>query len=145
MSKSLQKYIQSISKSYVNSTSSFAETATFSYDDIYDENAEETYTLSFLNGSATISGVQDCEDGIAKATEYVREIFPRSYSEAEWFILNAGYSFRSKEETWKKLFPYIWDAVVEELREDIEYAWFLMELGKKSDAEHLTAVLNLSF
>ena len=136
--------VEIFSKTYVCTLDSYAQSTSIRLDDTCGAGAE-VYTACFLNGTATISDVQDFEDAFAKATEYVREIFPRSYHEAEWLILNAGLDGVLKEEVWNELFPYIWDAVVEELRQDIDMAWFFMELGKKSDAEHLTAVLNSSF
>lgn len=132
-----QEVLEKLVKAFVHQSSPYAETTSVRLDDTCDEGPAEVYTVTIGAGGKTFDNVIDKEDALSKTVEFFKGVLPRTFKDADWLILDAGFSGVLKEDYWNKLYPFLWDAVVEEFRQDIDQAWSWMEYGQREHARKL--------
>ncbi len=120
-----QEVFETLVKAFVYPSSPYAETTGVWLKNTYDE-GPEVYTVTIGSGGKTFDNVIDKEDALSKTVEFFKGVFPTTFNDADWLILAAGFSGVLKEDYWNKLYPFLWDAVVEEFRQDIDQAWSWM-------------------
>ena len=124
-----QEVLGKVVTTFVYSSSPYATTTSVRLKKTYGE-GPDVYTVTIGAGEKTFDNVIDKEDALSKTVEFFKDVFPRTFKDADWLIFDAGFSGVLKEDYWNKLSPFIWDAVVEEFREDIDLAWFFMEYSQ---------------
>jgi hypothetical protein len=124
-----QEVLEKFVTTFVYSSSPYATTTSVWLKKTYGE-GPDVYTVTIGAGEKTFDNVIDKEDALSKTVEFFKHVFPRNFKDADWLIFDAGFSGVLKEDYWNKLSPFIWDAVVEEFREDIDQAWFFMECSQ---------------